>query len=96
MEVGFNLMKEDKPRQYGSFINLILRDSSKIDSRTCAVSGVVPDCVPGRYILAALSAGTDHDGQQYLNLGGQTITIENDSGDRETIERALNDGPRAE
>src|SRR5690242_11809792 len=52
LEVVFNLPREDKPRQHGSFISFVLRDTRKVGPHSYAASGVVPDCVPGTYILA--------------------------------------------
>lgn len=86
LQVQFNLPQEDKPRQHGSFINFILRDTKQIDARHYAVSGVLPDCVPGKYILAAVIAQTGNDWQQYLNLTGPSVVVENDSGDPSLIE----------
>jgi hypothetical protein len=86
LQVQFNLPREDEPRQHGSFINFILRDTQQIDDRTYMVSGLLPDCVPGTYILAAVIATSGRDWQQYINLAGPSIVVENDSGDPMAIE----------
>jgi hypothetical protein len=88
LEIVFNLPREDKPRQHGSFINFILRDTMKVGPQTYAVSGVLPDCVPGAYILAAVSAHTPHDWKQYGNLGELNVLIVNDSGPPQRMDLA--------
>ncbi len=79
LSVQFNLHGEEKPRQHGTYSNLILRDATKISARTYAVSGVVPDCMPGTYVLSSIIARTSDDWQHYRNLDPLDLIIENDS-----------------
>jgi hypothetical protein len=91
LEVLFNLPSEDKPRQHGTFSSFVLGDTKKLGPQSYAVSGILPDCVPGTYILAAVFAHTANDSQQYMNLGRLSIVIENDSGDPRVVEEMNNE-----
>src|SRR3954454_17703441 len=54
LQVDFNLPREDRPRKRGIYKNFVLRETKKLGPRVYSVSGVINDCVPGTYNLAAV------------------------------------------
>ncbi len=71
VEVSFNLPVQPPPGSPGSYVNFVLRESSKVDEYTYEVSGVLPDCVPGNYILAAVSVKLGESGGRLYSNGYQ-------------------------
>lgn len=83
VEVVFNLPENPPPNHRGSYINFVLRISRKVAPGTYEVSDVLPDCVPGEYILAAVSAGITGKGYRLYSNGygfhsQLTVDFEND------------------
>lgn len=79
VEVVFNLPDNPPPGAPGSYINFVLRESTKVDENTYEVSGVLPDCVGGTYILAAVSASLGEKGYRGYTNGYQfynKLTVE--------------------
>jgi hypothetical protein len=98
VEVVFNLPDNPPPNHRGSYINFVLRNSRKIAPGTYAVSDVLPDCVPGQYILAAVSAGIAGKGYRLYSNGygfhsELTVDFENDP---EELENLVNNKPEGE
>src|ERR1700686_3466699 len=71
VEVVFNLPDNPAPGAPGSYINFVLRESTKVDDNTYEVSGILPNCVGGTYILAAVSAGLGEKGYRGYTNGYQ-------------------------
>ena len=68
VEVVFNLPDNPAPGAPGAYVNFVLRESTKVDDNTYEVSGILPNCVGGTYILAAVSAGLGEKGyREYTN-----------------------------
>src|SRR4029077_13928302 len=84
VEVVFNLPENPPPKARGAYINFVLRDSRKIDERTYEVSGELPECYSGTYVLAAISAAAGERGYRLYSNGyqfqsGQKVEFVNDT-----------------
>jgi len=84
VEVVFNLPENPDPKARGKYINFVLRDSRKIDEGTYEVSGELPECYSGTYVLVAISAAAGEKGYRLYSNGyqfqsGQKVEFVNDT-----------------
>lgn len=84
VSLSFNLPENPDPKARGKYINFVLRDSRKIDERTYEVSGELPECYSGTYVLAAISAVAGEKGYRLYSNGyqfqsGQKVEFVNDT-----------------
>ena len=84
VELVFNLPENPDPKARGKYINFVLRDTRKVDERTYEVSGELPECYSGTYILAAISAVAGETGYRLYSNGyqfqsGQKVDFVNDT-----------------
>lgn len=84
VEVVFNLPENPDPKARGKYINFVLRDSRKIGEGTYEVSGELPECYSGTYVLVAISAVAGEKGYRLYSNGyqfqsGQKVEFVNDT-----------------